>query len=289
MTAMLSTAANRKEFVDSTVKYLRDRNFDGLDLDFEYPGRRGSPSGDKQRFTFLVQELREAFDEDALATGKDRLLLTAAVGAGKGTIDRAYEVDKLSRSLDFFNVMTYDYHGGWDSQTGHNAPLYPTAAETGTDRNKNIEWTMTYYVALGAAPEKLVVGMPLYGRGYKIVDAAQHGPGTPAHGSSAPAQYTRETGVYSYYEVCDYLGNGGTRVYEDDQCVPYAYGPGTWITYDDKVSLRKKVTWLKENGFGGWLVWSLDMDDFTGDFCHSEKYPLVNSLVKALQQPVETR
>ena len=60
---------------------------------------------------------------------------------------------------------------------------------------------MTYYVALGAAPEKLVVGMPLYGRGYKIVDAAQHGPGIPAHGSSAPAQYTRETGVYSYYEV----------------------------------------------------------------------------------------
>jgi len=42
--------------------------------------------------------------------------------------------------------------------------------------------------------------------------------------------------------VCDYLGNGGTRVYEDDQCVPYAYGPGTWITYDDKVSLRKKVS-----------------------------------------------
>ena len=60
---------------------------------------------------------------------------------------------------------------------------------------------MTYYVALGAAPEKLVVGMPLYGRGYKIVDAARHDPGTPALGSSPPVKYTQETGIYSYYEV----------------------------------------------------------------------------------------
>ena len=59
---------------------------------------------------------------------------------------------------------------------------------------------MTYYVQLGAAPEKLVVGMPLYGRGYKT-GAASHDPGTPALGSSPPAKYTRETGVYSYYEV----------------------------------------------------------------------------------------
>ena len=77
--------------------------------------RKPGVDADKENYIELLKELKEAFEPHGY-------LLTAAVSAGKPTIDRAYNVPEMSKYLDIINLMTYDFHGGWENRTGKMKP-----------------------------------------------------------------------------------------------------------------------------------------------------------------------
>lgn len=119
-TTMVASAGNRARFIGNAIQWCRQFNFDGIDLDWEYPGitSRGGSYADKQNFARLAAEFRAAIEAEAVPEGREKLLLSAAVGIGPEPLLRGYDIPSLSQSLDWVGLMAYDLHGAWDGYTG---------------------------------------------------------------------------------------------------------------------------------------------------------------------------
>ncbi|XP_063111707.1 oviduct-specific glycoprotein [Cavia porcellus] len=275
-TNMLSTFANREKFIDSVISFLRIHNFNGLDLFFLYPGLRGSPTRDRWTFLSLIEELLSAFQKEALLTNRPRLLLSAAVSGVPHIIQISYDVYLLGRLLDFINILSYDLHGSWEKFTGHNSPLFSLP-----DDPKSSAYAMNYWRKLGAPSEKLIMGLPTYGRTFRLVSASKNGLQAAAMGPASPGKYTKQAGFLAYYEVCSFVQRA-RKHWIDYQYVPYAYKGNEWVGYDDATSFSYKAMFVKREHFGGAMVWTLDMDDVKGTFCGTGPFPLVYILNELL-------
>nr|WBW70038.1 venom protein [Lampona murina] len=264
----------RATFIKSVIAFCKKYNFDGLDMDWEYPANRGGVSQDKENYITLLKELKAALEPEGL-------LLSAAVSAGKNTIDTAYDIPKVSQYLDFINVMAYDLHGSWEKQTGHNAPLYARDGESEADKILNVDYAIQYWINQGADRKKIILGMGLYGRSFTLKDANNNGLGAPATGPGSPGEMTQEPGMLGYNEICLYLKRGWTEVFTPGVEAPFAYQGNQWVGYDDQKSIGIKVDYLIKQRLGGGMVWSLETDDFRGK-CYGEKFPLLTKLATKL-------
>lgn len=271
---MASTAQNRQAFVSSAVSFLQYYGFDGLDVDWEYPTLNGGSPDDKQNFVSLLSELKTALEQHGL-------LLSVVLAAGKPNIDAAYDIPGIAQYVDFMSIMAYDYHGSWEPYTGLNAPLYPSLRETGGNLTLNFDWTVMYYLELGAPPSKLNVGLATYGRSFELSDPQQHGCYAPSRGPGAAGPYTQQAGSLGYNEICLNFGTW-TRVYDSSYRAPYAYLNNQWVGYDDVQSITAKCQYINSANLGGAMLWSLETDDFRGR-CDEQAYPLLTTINEQLR------
>lgn len=272
---IVSNTESRRTFVQSVAPFLRTYGFDGLDLAWLYPGPR-----DKQYFTTLIKELKAEFTKE-VQPGTEKLLLSAAVSAGKVALDSGYDVARIAQHLDFINLMTYNFHGAWRHVTGHHSPLFRGQQDTGPDRFSNVDYAVGYMLRLGAPANKLVMGIPTFGKSFTLASSESQ-VGAPISGPGLPGRFTKEEGTLAYYEICGFL-RGAEEHRIPSQQVPFATKGNQWVGYDDPESVKNKVQYLKNKQLAGAMVWAVDLDDFRGFFCGQKvPFPLTNAIKKAL-------
>jgi chitinase len=198
--------------------------------------------------------LRDKLDLAGAARGQtkqDPYLLTIA------SADREYfdhtEMGLLQVYLDWINVMSYDFYNSLTPTTGHHAGLYKSPLAAPTDRYA--DGSVQQHLAAGIAPEKIVLGVAFYGRGFADVRAINKGLNQP---------YRRYEADHDYSELANSLvgRQGFIRYWDDRAMAPYLWNRAsrTFISYDDPQSIGAKARYVKAHHLGGLMFWELSED-----------------------------
>jgi len=272
---------NRETFILSVISHVRHHHFDGIDFNY-YPDAES-----KDAFAQMIEELRQGFDAEARISHRAPLILTVGVNPMVERIEAGFDMEKLSRSVDFFNVMTFDYHGSWDNVTGINMPLFDT------NDHLSVNTTISYLMnERNVSKSLLVLGFAAYGRGWMVANdtSLANSIGVPALGPSPPQPFTNASGVAAYHEICDLIEKSNFEVQRNElDSTPYALKDGVWYSYDDIKSYDVQLDWLIELDLAGGFVWELAMDDFSGRCSSSNgSFPLVKEIRSKVESKQET-
>jgi chitinase len=230
--------------------------FDGIDIDWEYPVACGLSCGqpeDSANFNALMAEFRRQLD--AIRPG---LLLTVAVGAGIDKI-RVTDPGAYHGALDYINVMTYDFHGGWESRTNFHSALFGSTDDpsTGDQRYYNSNDAIQAFLDRGVPASKLNIGIGFYGRGWTGVPNVNNG----LYQSGSPAPGTYEAGNEDY----KVLKNLGWPSYTHPQTMSrWIFNGNTFWTYDTPEAIADKMQYVRSRNLGGAFFWEFSGDDANG-------------------------
>ena len=297
--AVAADPAKRAKFIVD-VKRLIALGFDGIDVDWEYPGPFSGMNftgteADYPNFLTLMKEIRAAIGPDKL--------ITAAFSADTRKL-AGFDWPELDKYMDHYNMMTYDYNGGWSNKAGHNSPVSDY-----TDSEVpffNWDELQNWMANEGIPSNKINFGMAFYGRGVQTettdginaptikrdVMLQPDGPiSTAADYQNWPLEVYDGTPNYFFIEQNK---AGWTEGFDEEAQVPYktksVAGKNYFLSYDNEKSIGIKSQYINDYSLGGAIVWTVvgDLECTGGTTTHSGKLvscgnvnaPLANEINK---------
>lgn len=284
-------ATKRKKFTDDCKK-LMAMGFDGIDIDWEYPGRSGmnftGKPADFTNFAILMEEIRSTIGTSKLLTG----CFSAVVKANE------FDWNRLNSSMDYFNMMTYDFNGGWSNIAGHNAPLfdYPNAEYQGF----SLDACLDSLKVRGVNLKKVNLGGAFYGRGVICENASALNAKTVKVSKTVQPDGPILTcadfdnfkldvwdGTPNYSYIVTNTGSW-TEYWDNNAMVPYKTNGKYFLSYDNVKSTGMKAQYIKDNDLAGIIIWQVygDLMNMNSGviqkgkfpFCPNTTSPLINEI-----------
>ncbi|MDB4485894.1 glycosyl hydrolase family 18 protein, partial [Synechococcus sp. AH-707-B22] len=253
-----ATQAGRDQFTSDVVDIFKTYEFFSVvDFDWEYPGGGGdagnaSSANDGANFALVLEQLRSELDALELQTGGNYEVSIATAGGSEKLAN--LNLSGIDPYVDFYNVMTYDFHGGWENQTGHQAAM------TGDANNYDVTSSVSVFEEAGVALNKVVLGAPAYTRAWGGVEDGGTS-GYQQSGTGAAAQGSFEAGVYDYKDIVSDVITGQTNLYWDDNSkAAFAYNGDEWSSIETTATIAGKAAYVQEKNIGGMMFWALSND-----------------------------
>jgi len=236
-----STEVKRARFIRELDTYMVSHGFDGVDLDWEYPGapdRRGKPE-DTANYVLLCKDINRHFQNRGRGWG---LSFTAPASYW---YMKWFDIENMAAEVDFVNLMTYDMHGSWDDRSNWiGNKVYTHTNMTEIKDALQLLWRNN------VPAEKVNMGLGFYGRSYTLKDPKCDKPGCLFSGPGKAGTCTGQEGYLSYQEIKDILKSTGAKpVHDKETMTKYVrFNNDQWVGYDDPETIKAKVKYANEVG-----------------------------------------
>jgi len=240
---------NRPTFVNSIVSFLETHGFDGIDLDWEFPGDygRGGYPDDKRTYANLVFELKDAFRE----AGHDDWEVSMAIPLHPRFLEQGYDMERLAEGVDLLICMAYNLHGLWDDATYAHSNLYGI-----------MDYLDHFIIDHEFPTEKMVLGLAPYGRTYTMEDENCVTMGCPFI-RAGPGGCLNQPFFMMYYSINEIIKSGDydskIDFNPDTGASELVFDRNILVTYDGPEALSYKAQYAKESCFAGVMWWAADM------------------------------